>query len=314
MKRGVIMVILCLFPATGRAQNCCAPSVPQQGVLGEMVALPHTLEIGLHYELLRSAVMYYGSEVIADPANTTAQWQRVTVTAGYGISRRYGVSVIIPYVWKKKTREFVSMGMRLDNAADGVGDITFLARFSPITRSFVSFRELSVGLGVKTPTGPIDRRNFGLRLPQELQPGTGSWDFIGSFSFYQGFEPVDFILSGTYTLTSEHDDYKFGNQFSYILASNFHVREYLDLSVSLMGISRGRDRLEGEDLESTGRNQIWIVPGAKFQILPNRLSAQAYFEHPIFQHFNGAQLGSDYNIRISAIYTQPLEKGEGEGG
>lgn len=310
MKSGMTSIfgLLLSLPALGWAQNCCAPAVAQQGMLGETATLPHILEIGFHYEFLRSRKLYDGSESISDPANTKANWNRATLTAAYGIFRRLSAGAIIPYTWKKKTIDFETTGLHLENTADGIGDITLLLRFSPIARSFVDFRELSVGLGVKLPTGAIDRRNFGFLLPEELQPGTGSWDYNGSISYYQGFEPVDFIISGTYLVTTPHDGYEFGNQFSYLLASNFHLRERYDLSVALSGIVRGKDHEEGEDVHSTGRHQLLITPGFKVQVIPEALGLQAYYELPIYQHFNGMQLGSDFNIRLTAVYMLPLKR------
>jgi hypothetical protein len=308
MKFAITAFVILLLPAIGLAQNCCAPTIPQQGILGEMATLPHTLEIGFHYELLRSSTMYEGSNTINDPANTRTQWQRATMTLAYGLFPRTSISAIVPYAWKKKTKDLPSLGLRLENSTNGIGDIALIARYSPIGRSFISFRELSFGLGVKLPTGSVKEHNFGFLLPEELQPGTGSWDFDGSFSYFQGFERLDFVLGGTYLLTTPHNGYRFGNQFSYILASNFHIKEYFDLSLSLMGLSRGRDDTAGVDLYATGRDQIWFSPGVKFQVLPDKLSLQAYYEHPIYQRFNGAQLGSDYNIRLSAIYALQMKK------
>jgi hypothetical protein len=186
-----------------------------------------------------------------------------------------------------------------------------MMRFSPVARSFVDFRELSLGLGVKLPTGSVDERNLGVLLPEELQPGTGSWDYSGSISYYQGFELVDFIVSGTYLVTTSHSGYEFGNQFSYLLASSFHIRDRIDFSVALSGIVRGKDRERGEDVHSTGRHQLLFTPGFKVQVIPQALGLQAYYEHPIYQHFDGVQLGSDFNIRVTAVYMLPL-KGSAE--
>ncbi|MEW5924291.1 MAG: hypothetical protein AB1746_09910, partial [Candidatus Zixiibacteriota bacterium] len=218
------------FAITAYGQNCCAPAVPQQGVLGETVALPHTLEIGLHYEYLRSTSKYEGSDEIDDPNLTKAIWKRATLTLAYGILPKFGVSAIIPYIWKYKDLYIPAADIWANNKTDGLSDITIFARYSPLARSFVNFRELSVGFGVKIPTGATDRQNFNFTLPEELQPGTGSWDYNFSLSYYQGFEPVDFYLSGIYLLTTEYEDYKFGNQFSYLLSSNFHLREWLDIT------------------------------------------------------------------------------------
>jgi hypothetical protein len=248
--------------------------------------------------------LYDGSESIDDPANIKADWSRATLTAAYGIFRQFSAGAIIPYTWKKK--ELAAVGSK--NTTRGIGDITLLLRFSPVARSFVDFRELSLGLGVKLPTGAVDRRNFGFLLPEELQPGTGSWDYSGSVSYYQGFEPVDFIVSGTYLLTTPHNGYEFGNQFSYLLASNFHLRERIDISVALSGTVRERDCEDGVEVHSTGRHQLLFTPGFKFQVIPEALGLQAYYELPVYQHFNGVQLGSDYNIRLTAVYMLPLKR------
>jgi hypothetical protein len=179
----------------------------------------------------------------------------------------------------------------------------------------VNFRELSLGLGVKLPTGATDRQMFGKDMLAELQPGTGSWDYMMSMSYYQGFEPVDFVVSATYLLTGEYDGYdfgayEFGDQFSYLLTSNFHVHPRVDLSAALSGTVRAKDRLNGVTEESTGRHQLWFMPGVQVQILPGTLRLQAFYEAPLYQHFNGPQLGSDFNARVTVAYLLPLSSSE----
>ncbi|HUU45019.1 MAG TPA: transporter [Acidobacteriota bacterium] len=308
----VVVALLC-FPIVGQAQNCCAPAVSPQGVLGETVALPHTLDIGVHYEYLRSRDMYEGSDRIANPRNTEADWKRAILTVAYGLFPQLSVSAVIPYAWKKKRLDLVGDNSRIELASDGIGDVSILLRFSPLTRSFVNFRELSLGLGVKAPTGSADWCSW---LPEELQPGTGSWDFIGSVSYYQGFEPVDFVLSSTYVLTTAHHDqctaydesYEFGDQLSYLLTANCHPAARFDLSLAISGIVRGRDILDDEKVPGTGRHQLWFVPGLQFVAVPETLRLQVFFEQPIYQHFNGEQLGSDFNVRLTVVYTLPLKK------
>lgn len=302
----IALVLIVCFPLTGAGQNCCAPAVPQQGVLGETVALPHTLEISLHYEYLRSEDLYEGSEQITDSRDTKTGWHRATLAVSYGIFRRLGVSVIAPYIRKEKSLTVTDK--RVEYTTDGIGDITGIVRFSIIPRDFVNFRELSLGLGLKVPIGPTDACSYGMILPKELQPGTGSWDYHASLSFFQGFEPVDFIVSGTYVVTSTHDGYKFGNQFSYLINSSIHLHPRIDISLGLSGLIRARDEQEGEEVVSTGRSQVWLTPGLQVQAIPNLLRLHGTFELPIYQHFNGIQLASDFNVRLSASFMIPLKK------
>jgi hypothetical protein len=301
----ILCILIVCMTTTGITQNCCAPSVPQQGVLGETVALPHMLDIGVHYEFLRTDRLYTGSDEIEDYRNTESTWNRTTLSLSYGIMPRLSISVITPYLHKKKSL-LIAQEFQKDYVAEGLGDILVIGRFSLIPRDFVTYRELSVSAGIKIPTGSTDRMGIAVALPQELQPGTGSWDFTFSAAFYQGFEPVDFILSMTYTKTSGYEDYRFGNQFYYSLSSNVHVTHFLDLSAGFTGSITAKDEYLGEEAMNTGRRQIRFVPGIQAQVIPEKLRAQLFFETPIYQHFEGSQLGGGFNIRASLAWSLPL--------
>lgn len=305
------LVLFCIWTSSVTAQNCCAPAVPQQGVLGEMVALPQTLEVGLHYEYLRSYGLYDGADEIDDPTDKKTVWKRTTLAVSYGLFERLSASAVMPYTWKEKSKNLLD-GTPSKNSSEGFGDLTVLFRYSLLPRSFVTFRELTLGLGVKIPTGSTGERNFGVLLGEELQPGTGTWDFNASLAFYQGYETVDFIVSGTYLLTTTYEntereyEYKFGNQFSYLLTANFHPYQRFDLTASLTGIIRGKDKIDGELVCATGRHQLWFSPGVQFSIIPNYLRLQLFCEIPLYQRFNGVQLGSDFNLRLSLAGLIPL--------
>lgn len=300
-----------LFPQFARSQNCCAPAVPQQGVLGETVTLPYTLELGMHFEYLRSIGLYEGSDQIDDPSDMQTTWKRITLSAAYGLFSRFSISAIMPFIYKEKIRELTG-DIELKNTSEGFGDLTVIGRYSILPRDFVNFRELAVGLGVKIPTGATDKRNIGLTLPQELQPGTGSWDFNASLSYYRGMEMFDFVLSGTYLLTTAYNEYKFGNQFSYLLSANFHPLKCLDVTASLAGIVRGKDTENGLAVPTTGRHQLWFAPGIQITLIPDYLRLQIYYEAPLYQHFNGEQLGSDFNLRLSLAGLVSLKNTEEE--
>ncbi len=312
MKLYVVMILTTALSGTVFASNCCVPAVPQQGVMGETVAQPHTLDIGLHYEFLRTQGKHAGRDEMNDPDHTEAIWKRVTMTLGYGVIPRLSVNAIIPYVWKNKAWHDDTYG-DLSNQTDGLGDVTFMARYSLLARSFVDFRELSVGLGVKTPTGPTDRENYGGPVPLMLQPGTGSWDYTASLSYYLGTESVDWFASASVVFTGEYEGYKFGDQVSYLLSSNFHITERLDASAAFTGTMRGKDTEDGNDEPSTGRHEAWFVPGIQWAVIPDHLRVQAFLEYPIYHNLHGTgQLGSDYNLRVSMAYSLPLKNSSDE--
>ncbi len=305
-KTAVPVIIWLLLSGAVAGQNCCAPAVPQQGVVGETVALPHTLEIGLHLELLRSRDLYHGSDRIDNRAQMESDWKRASLALAYGLSRRFSLGVVAPFVWKEKSKVLTSSATRIANSSDGLGDLILQARYALSPRDWSNIRELSVGLAVKMPTGATDVRISGLLLSQGLQPGSGSWDFYGSASYYQGWDPADVLLSATYALTSEHEGYRFGSQFSFLASGIKHLHERLDFSLSLSGAIKAKDRQDDALLESTGREQVWLVPGMQYTAILEKLRLYLYFELPVYQHFNGTQLGSEFNLRFSATYALPL--------
>lgn len=305
----ILVILLLCFPSHNYAQNCCAPTVPQQGVLGETVSLPYTLEVGIHYEVLSSRKLFEESQEKENKNNKEAIWKQATLSVSYGIIPNMGIRLITPFKWKQISWNY-SNG-RINKNSRGIGDITCMLRYSLLPRDFVNYRELSVGLGVKAPIGSVESRDdLGILLSEELQPGTGSWDYNISLSFYQGFELVDFTLSGIYNITNKHNEYEFGNQFSYLVSSNFHLYKRFDLSIALSGMISGKDTDENIVLNETGRNQLWLTPGIQYQVISNFLRFHVFYEIPVYQHVNGVQLGSSNNIRITLTSMIPLKKSD----
>lgn len=286
------------------AQNCCAPAVAQHGVVGETVTLPNVLKLGLHYEFLRADGLYDGSESIDDPTDRREDWKRLTFTAEYGILHSLSAAVQLPWTWKEKT----ARAYRLES--DGLGDMVVSVRYSPLARDFVDWREVSVGIGVKIPTGATDRKNYSTLLPEELQPGTGSWDYHVSGAYYQGWELVDLLATGTYVITTSHEDYEFGNQLALSLIGTWHITERLDAVTGLVGSHREMDCDDGESIEDTGRDQAWLRLGGQVQVIPSLAMVQGYFDYPVYQDFNGRQVGSDFNLLIGMAWSIPLFSGE----
>jgi hypothetical protein len=314
----LVLVGALLLVQTVCAQNCCSPAVPPQGVLGETVALPHILQISFYHEYLRGrdynvsdseATLYYGS--------ASSDWNRTSLALSYGISRRISASAVVPFVWKKKVLESERLGTSVESKSHGFGDVTTMIRFSLLPRDFVNFREVSIGLGVKIPTGSTHQRSYGYRLPYELQPGTGSWDYLGALTVYKGFELVDFLASVTYVLTGKAGEresaYEFGNQFYYLFDTNWHLASGVDFSLALSGAVRRHDEEGGwEPVEATKRHQMWLVPGVELMVIPGLLGLQVHFEHPIYQDLDGIQLKSDYNLRANFTYMLQLSGKEEE--
>ena len=99
------------------------------------------------------------------------------------------------------------------------------------------------------------------------------------------------------------------------IGSNMGRRRGLFFLVVVGSLLVGQHPARAEDYQRasvspTARHQLWFVPGVKFQVIPGVLGLQAYFEYPIYQYFNGEQLGGDFNFRLTATYSLPLKKSD----
>ena len=117
-----------------------------------------------------------------------------SLSAAYGVTDDFTVSVRIPYVQRIDIREGhhshgPGAATRSTFAAtpSGIGDLTLLGQWrffnNQATRTEAAFL-----FGVKAPTGATNRIDQqGLLFETEFQPGSGSWDVLLGAAFTQRF-------------------------------------------------------------------------------------------------------------------------------
>lgn len=112
------------------------------------------------------------------------------LTATYAWSKRLDLSLTIPYSWHDRSQ--VSSGVRYHTQARGVGDIRLSANYWLFNPEVVKRGNLSVGFGLKTPTGKNNIQDYFARptnpgygyVDSSIEPGDGSW---GATVELQGF-------------------------------------------------------------------------------------------------------------------------------
>jgi len=118
-----------------------------------------------------------------------------SLSAAYGVTDDFMVSVRIPYVDRRDIREghHSHAGGVTTNTVDyrgdsaGFGDITLLGQWrffnNQVTRTEAAFL-----FGVKAPTGATNRVDaLAALFETEFQPGSGSWDVLVGGAFTQRF-------------------------------------------------------------------------------------------------------------------------------
>ncbi len=142
-----------------------------------------------------------------DHYNTFQAWGR------YNVGRRFQVFAFVPYHYN------IDHADTATSTSSGLGDISFLVNRIMLQDKGKADgwgQQLIAGGGVKLPTG----RHNGITTPDRLglpnlQPGTGSWDFIVNANYTLRYKKQGLNLDGAYTFTTVNkDNFKYGNRLN----------------------------------------------------------------------------------------------------
>ena len=258
-----------------------------------------------------------GTDSIPNPGEAHAIISQLTAAADYGFTRRFTASLLLPYVRKhQSTRKFG------DRVAQGVGDVAMFGRYAVRLPRRLHDPTISLGLGVKFPTGSTDQPSDKPALPPAMQVGSGAYDLLPTVSYYQRFKGYDLYGSALYRVPLQsHNGYKFGRE----LQLHFGTRVPLDaaggrfaLLGSLTYTTEQHDQdnngilppklRNGTEVINTGGRFLDFTPGVTVA-LTRTVSLQARFTIPLYQDWNGdrakgiGQVAQDLTTQVTLIYT-----------
>ncbi|MBX9609405.1 MAG: DUF3570 domain-containing protein [Gammaproteobacteria bacterium] len=238
-----------------------APRRAPAGVTLDHLARDGGFELGYRYDYtMRGGGLQHGSRTAVDdaevvgaacPGTTCSQAPRDQDThvsrfeAAYGLSPRAAMLVSASFVnHDLKLRDLdggidASFGNpgapRYSRTRDtgGLGDTEFHWLYEVFRHGT---QEAHLGLGVNAPTGSVERRLAASRnyTAYSSQLGSGTWDFLPSFTYTGDFEALSFggQLRGTQRLESANDaGYRLGNALSASAWGSLHLNPWLSASV-----------------------------------------------------------------------------------
>ena len=197
-------------------------------------------------------------------------------------------------------------------STDGFGDAAILAKYrltNPDNRKFT----FTVATGVKMPTGRSDlKRNDGIPLNADLQPGSGSWDaLIWANGIYTIQSRPSATISSTFITSLKgknnnylgSETYQFGNEVQLLVSlnDNFPIwNKILNTSVTFRYRKALGDRFNDLSMPNTGGDWIFFIPNLAINISP-KLAVNANIELPIYSNVEGIQLSPTYRIQIGVF-------------
>lgn len=181
------------------------------------------------------------------------------LTFGYNISESFSLYSHIPWVERAQVME----GGHQE--AEGIGDLDLFSTWKGYS---VDSGYLGLTAGIKFPTGETSEKDpLGNKFEPELQPGTGSFDYMVGVVGQRRFE--DFSIGGNvlYTLRTEgSQDYEFGDGVSTAIFLDGKAYDG-SLGKAYFGARinyhySDKDKQEGDTVLDSGGNVVFLGPTA----------------------------------------------------
>lgn len=332
MKKSILAVILLVTVfAQGRdawALGECGLSCCISGAAGSGATLAENFGLSVIYEHSYMKTIKNGtSEISPDEVirinrqpmssytvPTEMRMQKATVVGVLPVNERLQILAYVPYLkndmdMRTKNAMGMTMDMRMETVS-GLGDAALLGLYTAYTDAPIRATErLTLGLGVKTPTGSTSERTAsGGLVHAMMQPGSGSWDPLFMVNYMRAYYPL--VLQGTllYQLSTKGiNDYEYGDKFSYDLRANYQVASYVNLGVELNGIHAAKDKDHGgkyskpatsmlDNTDNTGLDSVFVSPVVQVKIPDSGGSAELKYQLPVYQDVEGYQQVVDWRV------------------
>lgn len=223
---------------------------------------------------------------------------------GYGVSSDLALFGVLPYLDKQLDLTMPG-GQRVTRSARGIGDAQVFARYTMLQkdRRGSTFR-VAPFIGVKLPTGNDDDSDGLGRLPQPLQPGSGSWDpFGGVIATYQTLDyEIDTQVS--YQANTKANGFEFGDEFRFDTSLQYRLLPR-ELSTGVPGFLYGvietnllhqaKNKINGVNDPNSGGTTLYLSPG--LQYVTRKWVLEAIVQIPVAQDLGGASLEDDFIVR-----------------
>lgn len=175
-------------------------------------------------------------------------------------------------------------------------------------------QRLEVGLGVKLPLGKIDK-SYAAGIPNlDLQPGTGSVDFLGNMTYLLKYKRVGAYANVNYKYNNySYDDYKYGNTFNSTINLFYQTKGEGITFMPMTGVyteflSFDKSRYEQLDTKTvidytdTG-GVIWFA-NLGLKVFKGSFALTAEFQKVIDSQLNGyTQLLTRHKINVGLTYS-----------
>lgn len=291
MRTLMLTVALLTFGSAASACDVCGCSIGGNyfGILPQF----HRHFVGIRYSEQSYRSAHTSSAARSGNFSSEERFRTADVLGRFYPLRRLQILAVLPYHDFQRNEDGVL------THSQGIGDVSVLGSYILLDTGD-SLRQgwqhtLTAGGGIKLPTGRNGLRNSeGELLHENLQPGSGSTDFMLSAAYTLRRGAWGFTADVLGRLNTAHQGYHFGNRVSGSVKA-FYWKNLRKVSllpnVGLFSDHAAESRESGSWVEGTGGNLALATLG--LDVYAGHVSFGCTLQQPVFQDLGGGKIQSD---------------------
>jgi hypothetical protein len=299
----IVILLGCFAPAVFACEVCgCSLSRPEQQNHDERFFFQYVFEQQNWHKRDPHYAFDLGQDGHDTHDKTTEDFHHYLV--GGRIGERILLTAEIPYIVRRALN--VEDQDKLGNhmRSQGWGDFQTTGEFDLMKDAN---RTIGALAGVKFPTGSTEEKDIdGNLFEPEMQPGSGSYDYLWGGVYHQNWERLALSANAAYTLkTTGAADFRFGNSFltntvlSY--AINPHSRWGVFKSgMQLIYLHEARQTSAGKKVGDSGGDTVSLGPLLNFELGKN-VTVFTSLASPVYQNVGGVHQEQDYTWTLGSV-------------
>lgn len=299
MKKPLLVVGVLLGLKLPAFAQCCSPGAPSGGTVNQGTLAKKNWRTLVFYQYATANQYYTGSTRTSGGAVERATSNFVGASVAYGITPRLTAEATGGYYLNRtEVYRFVPAP---DNVLSGCGlsEVVVQGKYSWLKNADQQL-EFTTGLGVQLPTTRRAQELNGVVLAQEVQPSSNAFGYTASLFLYKGFSErkLHFFLASQFSLVEQNASrYQSGNALNTSFFTSYTVKYPWSLTLQVRSELRSRDYRNDQRIEASGSSRLFVSPQVNLTLL-ERWDASLLLDVPVYQHYNGTQLGKQYNVSL----------------
>lgn len=296
-----IITILLLLLFSGEISSQCLSSVnPVGGTNNLLVLEKNSLRIISFYKYGQGTQYFENNQHSDFDLISKAYYNYLSTVFGYGVTNKFSLELETGYFFNKT--QIYDLDPQYKLTGKGLSNIVLMGKHSlfadPVNRIYITG-----AAGVKIPFSRNPQLVNNVEIPVEVQPTIGVYGLVFNASFVKensGSGMRYFLISRMETNGSNKNKYRLGNSFFNSIYISKHLmfpwlKGDWTTILQVRNEIRTFDKIDNIKKESSGSTLFFIAPQINY-VHKEEWYLSAMLDIPIYQNFNGTQLGAGTGI------------------